>query len=353
MAHSLTTASHSSACAELGISVGANRTQTSLTRHATINKWSFYRPGSIAPNASDFVTLTAPSANDKLGDFRGYNHSATAPYTPADFNVNWGPGGTYATFEFLIYLNELNIKELFPSSTPYITVKYYLTTTARDSQTGALADSYTVAVALTTNSPPTGHTNNQTQKLASSTQLVSDTTFQVASIVSPNDIVYCDIFFSDSSGNQVVRFGSALSDGHVDVNTHERQYPWVDSVGTCVTRSGYTGCHTEINNVASSCTGADVALIVGSTAYSFYLRAVGIASGTYNINPTNCTVRIRHYASDGVTIKQTITLTSQNLNTSSKNGKQFSGNVTNSFNYDEFLKVDITTVSSWGTAYAC
>ena len=84
MAHALNNASHSSAAAELGIAVGINRNQTTLTRYATMNKWSFYRCGSISPNATTkLMELTHPSNNDKLGDFRGYNHSAIVPTTPS------------------------------------------------------------------------------------------------------------------------------------------------------------------------------------------------------------------------------------------------------------------------------
>jgi hypothetical protein len=360
MAHALNNVSLTSVCSELGITRGNDRTLTSLTRHASINKWSFYRPGSIAPDGSDYIQLTAPSNNDKLGDFRGYNHSAVTPYTPADYNNVWGPGGTYVTFTFLVYLNELNIKEIFPSTTPYLSVKYYMSSSNRNSQASSVR-TYTVAVSLTSNSPPSGHSNNQTQKVASASQLLTDTLFQSGFLTNPDDVVYCDIYFSDSSGNQVARFGSTLADGHVDVATHERQTPWVDSVGTCVSRSGYTGSRTEINNLASSCTGSDVNLSIGSSSYSFYLRAVGISSGLYNINPTSCTVQMVHYrrqANGSYSIIQTKTLgTSINLNTFSKNGKQIAsgtyGNMSNTFQYDDYIKVNITAVNTWGTAYAC
>jgi hypothetical protein len=231
MAHALNNCSHTSVCAELGISVGTNRTQTSLTRHASINKWSFYRSGSIAPNASTkLVALTAPSNNDKLGDFRGYNHSAATPATPNDFTNNWGPGGTTITMSFSITVGEMNIREITSGSAPYITVKYYLSSANRSAKT-SVQRTFTTAFSETSNSPPTGHTNNQTTRPANSTQIVSDTAFPASLLTKPNDIVYCDIYISDSGGNEVARVGSATTDSYVDVSTHELANPFVDGCG--------------------------------------------------------------------------------------------------------------------------
>jgi len=216
MAHSLTTASHTSAAAELGIAVGANRQQDTLTRHATINAWSFYRPGSIDPNVTTkLIELTAPSSNDKLGDFRGYNHSAFEPY-PFDVYPTgnyWGPGGTYVEFVFQLYLYELNLREITSGSVPYISIKYYMSSANRNSKTGAVR-TYTVVATETSNSPPSGHTNSQTQRPASSSQLITDSNFQAAYLATPDDIVYCDLYISNSGGTEIARFGTTQADGH-------------------------------------------------------------------------------------------------------------------------------------------
>jgi len=180
-------------------------------------------------------------------------------------------------------------------------------------------------------------------------------TLTTTGLSTPDDFVYMDTFFSNVSGTRLLNLGS-VSGGYTTITTHELQTPWVDSNGTCVSRGGYTGSHTEINNVSSSCTGADVNMSVGTNTYSFYLRAVGIATGIWNIGPSNCTVQLVHYDGDD-NIRQTKTLTTVNLNSGSKNGVQIAsgvyGTLSNNWALDDYMEVNVTAVASWGTAYAC
>jgi hypothetical protein len=303
MTHALNNASHTSVCAELGISVGSDRQQRDLTRHASINKWSFYRPGSIAPNASDYVTLTAPSNNDKLGDFRGYNHNANEPY-PFDVyptGKDWGPGGSTISLIFQVYVEEANYRELYGGSQPYITIRYYMSSANRDAQTSYVR-TYTVSLSETSNSPPTGHTNNQTQKPASASQLITDSAFPTSYLATPDDTIYCDLYFSDISGNQVVRFGSTLADGHVDIDTHEYQQPYIAARGipdlspptgysqfeVCCTGTSSTACSSSVHNVTQ-----------GTDDLTFYHSQRGFRSSS--------PYEYRRVASTGTTVRLKIT----------------------------------------------
>jgi len=304
MAHALNNASHGSAASELGIAVGTNRLQTSLTRHATINAFSFYRPGSIAPSGTyDITTLTAPSNNDKLGDFRGYNHSAQEPY-PFDVyptGKNWGPGGTTMSLTFQIYTNEWNLDEVTGGSTPYITIRYYLTSKTRTAGNGTGGSrTYTAAVTMTSNTPPTGHTNNQTTKQASGSQLVTDASFPTSLLTTPDDILYCDLYISDASGNQVARFGTVQSDGYVNISTHEQQAPLIYISGLAPTPWPTGVTYTAIYPVISTSNGAcndDSPLAggtIGTNPITFYFGLHGQRSGTKSIGATSVTIRITY-----------------------------------------------------------
>lgn len=312
------------------------------------NKFSFYGPGALSTDVNKDIVLTLPTNNHRLGEFRSYNHSALTPKAATSFTKNY-TGTAAVNIGITSFPYDMNLLDADPSAT-YITYNAYLTTAARAAETSRF-DQDINAAQFTGITPLTGHSRNQSSRI-NSTHIDTFVGMTTSTLTKPDDYIYLDTFFSNSSGTRLVNLGS-VTGGYTTITMHQQQNPWVDSVGTCVTRSGYTGSHTEINNVASSCTGADVPLSTGSKSYSFYLRAVGISGSLYNINPTNCTVRIRHYEDDGTTIRETITLTSQNLNTYSKNGKQFSGTLTNFPALDEFLKVDITVVSSWGTAYIC
>ena len=359
MAHSLTTASHSSAAAELGISVGTNRTQTSLTRHATINKWSFYRPGSIAPDGSYYVQLTAPSNNDKLGDFRGYNHSAFEPYPFPVYpsGKTWGPGGSTISLTFQVYVEETNYRKLYSGSQPYITIRYYMTSAARDARSGGHVRTYTTTLSETSNSPPTGHTNNQTQRPASASQLITDSAFPTSYLASPDDVIYCDLYFSDISGNEVVRFGSTLSDGHVDIDTHENQQPFVDCVGPGQTSPTYNPIYIVVTNSSSAKDGADIAATFGSSSYpGLYWYLVGLSGSTwYRIGSINVTVTLRiynpEYGTSGATLQNTTTMLNGNLNvagSSSNQNHSSGGSLASGYTwaYDDVGDMFVT-VNSW------
>jgi hypothetical protein len=192
----------------------------------------------------------------------------------------------------------MNIREITGGSSPYITVKYYLSSSNRDAKT-SVQRTYTVAFSETSNSPPTGHTNNQTQRPASGTQLVSDTAFPTSLLTTPDDIVYCDLFVSDVSGNEVARFGTVQADGHVDVDTHEYTNPFVDACGPNYSSppSGYTFVAVLVTNSTSNKDGVDFVESNGSTTYgTFYWYVYGLKSGDshyYRIGSSTVTAVLR------------------------------------------------------------
>lgn len=340
---------------ELGLgSSGTNNFLHTVARGTGQNQYSFYGQWHVQPNSSTkCIEINYQTGNDRLDDFRSYNHSASASgVVHTSMNLSYDDSASTHSTVIPVTMSEMNVLDAlsgYSSSALYLCHKLYYTSAARASGSGSF-QTITSSLSWYTPTLMSGHIRTATQR-ASNTQ--SHNVSINTSGINGTDYIYVDSFISNSSGTRLLGLGSAVSSGYTTITMTPQVEPWIDAVGTCVSRSGYTGSHTEINNVASSCTGADVPLSLTNKNYSFYLRAVGINSGTYNINPTNCTIRIRHYEDDGSTIRQTITLTSQSLETFSKNGKQFSGTLTNQPTYGEFLKVDITSVSTWGTARIC
>jgi hypothetical protein len=340
---------------ELGLgSSGTNNQLSTVAETSGQNQYSFYGQWHVQPNSTTkCIEVNYGTTNHRLGDFRAYNHSANASgvvYTT--MNLSYDDDASTHSTVIPVSMSEMNVLDAlsgYSSSALYLCHKLYYTSANRAAETSAF-QTITSSLSWYTPTLMSGHIRTATQR-PSGTQ--SHTVSLNTSGINGTDYIYVDSYISNISGTRLLTLGASVSAGYTTITMTPLVEPWIDAVGTCVSRSGYTGSHTEINNVASSCTGADVPLSRTNKNYSFYLRAVGISSGTWNINPTNCTVRIRHYEDDGTTIRETITLTSQNLNTFSKNGKQFSGTLTNQPTYGEFLKVDITSVSSWGTAYSC
>jgi len=301
MAHALNNASHTSACAELGISVGTNRNQTTLTRHATMNKWSFYRSGSIAANVTTkLMELTAPSNNDKLGDFRGYVHNAIVPTIPADYDRYYGPGGSSFTITFAIFTEQWNLRETSSGSIPYIIIKYYPTASDRTNGTNLIRTLSTL-VSETGVTPPVGHTNDQTAKQASASQIIIDT-FDVIDVPG-GGILYCDVYIGNNGGSTVYgRFGAVVGDSHVDISIFENQNPEIIVSGTVSGMpSGYTVGFLVISASSWRCNDDSPMAggSIGSPDIDFYIGVHGIFSSS--TRSMLCTSVVFRIAYDGST----------------------------------------------------
>lgn len=317
----------------------------SLCGAANINKWSFYRPRPIQVNGTTKLVEFATKTNNwKLGDFRRYNHTALTPSAPDNFTRNYGPSGSTFSITFAVKVERLNIKELVPSTTPYITVKYYLSSSNRSSETSAIR-TYTTAMSLSSESPPSGHSNNQTQAPSSSSQLVVDSTFPVSAITTPDDVLYCDIYISDISGNALVRF----DDGYVDVNTHQYSNPIISQSGPNFTISGYTASFIVVNNGSSTCAGSDQSVTFGSSSASFYIHLVGLSGGTwYRLGASSISLRI-----DVGGTKYTLNTTSLS---SSANTQEVTANfwgTGHTWAYDDIGEVEIVSASGITQGSVC
>lgn len=370
MAHSLTTVSHTSAYAELAVSGGPYAAittpakpwnQSTLCRVAGQNPFSLFGPWGLKVNATTKVAeVDYGTSADKLGDFRGYNHDASIPTPPTNFTHAWGPGGISTNLTLVSIIPEFNVLEA-NAAADYIRYNAYDSSAKRLASTPSSPgtnryDTSEEAWLTSAVSPPTGHTRTAATR-PQSTHVGAFTGFNTSGL-SADQVFYFDMYFADGGADtRLVSLADTVANGFFEVTLHERVVPYADSSGTSPTRSGYTGSHIEVNNTASSCTGADVNQTLGSAAYSFYVRAVGFSMGLYNLGPTSCTCQIIHYDGTG-SIRQTKSLGSGiNLNSGSKNGTQIASGVygvlSNTMAYDDYLKFNITAVASWGTAYAC
>jgi hypothetical protein len=322
--------------------------------------WSFYGTGTLGVDSGKNVTWTAPSSTYKLGDFRKYNHGANIPTPPSNFTHAWGPTGITTNITLVSTVPELNVLYI-NANADYFRYNAYTTTARRiAAATGPPStnryDTSEEQWLSNAVSPPTGHTRTQVKQVQP-THVGTFTGFNTSGL-SGDQVFYFDMYFADGgSDTRLVNIGATAAAGYVDITLHQKVIPYADNVGTCVSHGSYTGAHIEVNNIASSCTGADVNQTFGSTAYSFYARVVGYSLGAYNLGPSSCTCQIIHYDGDGV-IRETKNLGSGiNLNSGSKNGVQIAsgtyGVLSNTMQYDDYLKFNVTAVSTWGTAYSC
>lgn len=299
MAHAADNCSHTSVCAELVITRGNDRTNSSLVRHASVSKWSWFRPRPISANATTkLVEIDSTSDNDKLGDFRSYNHSAVAPSLPSDWQQNYSGTPTAETLTFNININELNIYELSSGSDVYYVFKAYLSTSDRTNGTNQFGSTTSVLVPRTTTTIPTGHTNNQTYKADSSSQQI-DVDIDTTSLNKPNDIVYYDVYLGSNGGGTVY---ARFDDSYVDVTMWQYQTPYIAARGipdlspptgysqfeVCCTDASSTQCSSAVENMTQ-----------GTTNATFYHSQRGLRNST--------PIEYRRVASTGTTVRLTIT----------------------------------------------
>ena len=134
-----------------------------LVTLTNLNPYSFYSPGGPRPNASTKIIEYAPvtSGPYKQGDFRYYDHVATAGTSGGNFSIDvYEDGPDPRTIEFNCEFRELNYKRL-DSGISRIRAQLY-DDAGHTSPIGSL-----VALAITEDtespSPPTGHVVTQTK----------------------------------------------------------------------------------------------------------------------------------------------------------------------------------------------
>lgn len=333
---------------ELGIMLGNDRLLSSLTRHANISKWSFRRPGSISANATTkLIEFTALSSDDKVGDFREYSQSVSAPEEPGDYTHAWGPGGSTTTLQFVITPNHLNTKEL---SGNYYTFKLYTSSANRASKTSPIK-THIVAISYNTVSAPAGHTNNQTQKP------VSPQTIDITGVSTSYGTLYMDSYVSDISGNELARF----DDSHTDITMTEYAYPLMKATGSIPSGdlpagnspAGYpwssTGSRFQIYTAATPKDSASTVQQSVGTSYSFYWTLVLMDTIGNQYCAGISDIRLKTYNDDGSQSNDQV-IASSTSNTDPTTQKSESGTLSSgSFSYDDQWEVYYDT--SYGITY--
>lgn len=314
-----------------------------LAPHANAgNIASFYGTGVLAVDASKNVYWIAPTNNYKLGDFRGYNATATMPAASNNFTQNWGPGGSSVSMTMTSLPQTFNV--LFvDSGATRIYYKAYLSTANRTAET-SVYDSQLSSVLFNSITALTGHTRSQTQQIQHP-HVQAFNPFDTSGLVTPNDYVYMDTFFANVGGSRVVNFGDAIANGYTTITMHEYQNPYVDGSGTISSPpAGYTVAYPVVYSTSAACSDSNVTQTYGSTSYSFYVGIHGIYGvNTRSMRATSATVTLTIGGTPQVVYSGVISNSSKTLCSGTLSGGRTWG-------YDEIGYVTIS-VSSWHSSY--
>jgi hypothetical protein len=238
-----------------------------------LNKYSRYAPGQLDVDVNYDVTLTPPSSNYKLGDFRRYNNSAFTPGMQSPFTQNWGPGGSTIDITFGFRPEEMNIKA-FVDPGDYVTVVAYNSSANRTAKTSPLI-SQTFTISWNAHTPLVGHTR-QVYYVANTGSSGNLVTINNVPVASGNSTIYLETFISDLAGNRKINFG-VRANNYLDVNTHQRQAPYVYGANNNfpTTPPGYTALFPVCNPTSTPAGGSDISLSIG-TYYDFYVIPFGV-----------------------------------------------------------------------------
>ena len=289
-------------CAELGITESVERDWTELTSHPNINKWARYAPGSLDVDASFNTTLTAPTSNIKIGDFRSYNQASNTPSVNGPSQLNYGPGSGNISVVVTALPEQMNVWEYATPADTY-NFKIYKTISDRTSEVNAL----TVAsgnplkdLTFSITTPPVGHTRSET-KIVGSTQVSDTVQYNSATngFSTPNQNLYGDCFLSASiTGARRINLGETVSGGYFSFIAHQYSQPYVTATGNITPPpSGWTAAWIDIHSSSTPvCTVTpNINQTQGSSTYSFYVKIHGIdGSDDKVINATNCNVYLTH-----------------------------------------------------------
>lgn len=328
-----------------------------LCNYNLINQYAFFRPQPIRVHSTTKIPeldTPAPSSNRKLGDFRRYDKDASTPVAASDYTQNYGPGGNI-DITLTTYIYSLNLKELEPSTTLYWVVDIYLTSGNRSAQINRHHRA-TQAVSFTSETPPSGHTNNQTQKPVGDFQNITVTGISTVGLTQPDDVLYCDTYISNSGvTSELVRF----SDSYTDVDVHEYAHPYIDSHGpnltpVCKVNDGggdvtFTFMAIAVTDSSSNSSGVDFQETNGSTNYGgsgFYWFIYGLAgSNYYRIGNRDVTVEIQ----GDVTSTEIFNGTLNNAGASSNETDSGTLSGGDSWSYDDVADLVATSVD-WTTS---
>jgi hypothetical protein len=306
-----------------------------LCNHANINKYSFYRPRPIQlnPTTKKVEWAPAPTTNRKLGDFRRYNHTALTPGLLSSTGAaTYQAGDTYtSTIGCPVKLERLNIQELTASDPLYLRMTYYHSAANRTAQTGGFGsktDTVLGDILVDGETPPPGHTNNQTKKPVTSIVVFQDTTFSTSNLTGGTQTKYGDMRIVDSGDNDIIRFDS----GNFDITFTEQIDPYVQKTGwNTPAPPGFTTVFPVVTTSNSSYLAVEHSQASGNTTTgSWYWYLVGLSGSTwYRIGnvAVQMSLRINNPGPSGTTQSETVIFDST-LPSASASSNLFSGNPT-------------------------
>jgi len=316
-----------------------------LVTSASINKYSFARPRPISLS-SKAVVIDAKTTDVLLGDFRRYNHTAGTPIAANDYTQNRNPTGSTFTIGLTTYIYELNIKELNSATTDW-NVDMYLSASDRANQINK-HHSWNGAIAWTTVTPLTGHSNQQTQKPVGAFQALVISDVPTAGLTD-EDVIYCDVWLGTSGGIEHIRF----ADTYTDVTIHKTLDPITSKVGPNVSVTGYTFAYGVVTTGASTKASADKSQSNGSTTYGtagdplrwYLVGGKGSPIRYYRIGDIDVTVNHVIKNPEGGTTQNTTQIHNGVLNTAGASSNQSdNGTLGSSYSwaFDDNADLEIT-----------
>jgi hypothetical protein len=258
-----------------------------------LNKYSFYAPGSLAVDASKNVTLTPPTSNYKLGDFRSYNDSALTPSAQVDYTQNWGPSA--ADFDFAVswFPQNMNIKA-FVEPADYVTMDFYPTSLDRTNETN-LIKRQCASILYDDIIPLAGHTRQVTKQAYSTQAPVWVYSYPTGGLSDPDTSIYMETYISDLTSVKKINLG-IRNNNYTTIKFHKNQIPYIYGGGNVPYHpSGWTSVFPEVSISSTPvCSFApQLDMTFGSSTIDFYIVARGIYGLQQKIiDVTDCSVML-------------------------------------------------------------
>jgi hypothetical protein len=275
---------HLGAKSESGQSGTTDNLNSAIVGYSSISPYSFWGPGALSVDANKDIVITPPPNNEKLGDFRQYNHTASTPSGGPGLTTKWGPGGTTASFTVAVNVEQLNHGS-FAVPPTHIRLNFYLSTADRAAETNLHYGLTTILTTGTSHTIPLGHTRALTSVYKmSSPQQISVTSFPVTGLSKP-DIVYIDAFLCNSGGSRLVNLPT-VSGGYSTMNIDEYTYPTI--VAGSIVVGGGTGYGVAIrDDTSGGCSGTEIITKgLGDTGFTAYVTPMKFGSPNKRLTTT-------------------------------------------------------------------
>ena len=266
----------------VGTEIGSSsRVVSVLVGASGLNKYSYYAAGQLGVDGSKNITLTPPTSNFKLGDFRLYDNSAVPPAPQAAITKNYGPSSGAFSFTIVYMLSTLNIKA-FTTPADYVTVKCYSSSADRIAESN-VKFTQTFAISYISDTPLAGHSRlSATKPSTTGWQAVTLTSFSDAWLTN-NCIGYFDTYLSNISGTRVINFGTSVSAGYTNITFHLYSIPYLYGLNTNTPTApaGYTVVFPTVSASATPvCSYSNsINQTFGGTTYDFYVVAKAVYVG--------------------------------------------------------------------------